>query len=53
MAGYFTDNVYAILEPREFGSGRRRKDCDFAILALIAEARYGFATLSETRFRVV
>jgi hypothetical protein len=53
MPRNFSNDVRSIFEPRQLGSGRRRKDRDFAILTLIAELGYDFAMPSETRFRVV
>lgn len=54
MPGNFADHVNAVLEPSEFGAGRRGEDCDLAILALVAETRYDFpAVSSEIRLKVV
>jgi hypothetical protein len=54
MAGDFTGDVNAVLEPCEFGAGRRRENCDLAILALVPETRYNFpAVSSEIRLKVV
>ena|GEM_PF-3945237 len=53
MARDFTDDVNPIPQPHELSARRRREDCDLAILALIALARYGFATVLEDNVRVV
>jgi hypothetical protein len=53
MPRNFSNDVRSIFEPCQLGSGRRRKDRDFAILTLVAELGYDFAMPSETRFKVV
>ena len=53
MPSDFTDDVHAIPQPSELRARRRREDCDLAIFALVAVARYGFATVLEASVRVV
>jgi hypothetical protein len=53
VARDLANHVRSILEPLQLASGRHRKDCALAILAPVAEARYVFAIVSETRFSVV
>jgi hypothetical protein len=53
MAGDFTNDVQALLEPCELAAGRRRKDGDLAVFTLIAVLRYVFAIESETSWSVV
>jgi hypothetical protein len=53
MARDLAHDVKPIFEPLEFASSRRREDCRFAILALIAVLGYDFAIESETRLSVV
>jgi hypothetical protein len=48
-----TNDVRSIFEPRQLAAGGGREDRDLAILALVAEARYIFAVLAESRFSVV
>lgn len=46
-------DVKAIFEPRELAAGRRRKDGDLAVFALVAVLGYVLAVVSETSCSVV
>jgi hypothetical protein len=53
MACDLSHDVKPVFEPMKFAASRRWEDCDFAVFALIAVLRYGFAKESETRLSVV
>jgi hypothetical protein len=46
-------DVRAFLQPAQLAAGRRRKDCDLAILAAVPGSCYVFAVESETSCSVV
>ena len=53
VLGHLAHDVQPVLEPTQFVTGRRRKDGDLAILALVAVLRYVLAIVSETSWSVV
>ncbi len=46
-------DVQTILQPSQLAAGRRRKDGDLAVFALVAVLRYVLAMVSETSCSVV
>jgi len=53
MARHLTNDMQAILEPRELAAGCGRKDGDLAIFTLKTVLRYVFAVVSEMSCSVV
>ena len=53
MARDLIYDVKPVFEPLKFAAGRRRKDCNLAIFALVAVLRYCFAMESEMRLSEV
>jgi hypothetical protein len=53
MLGHLTHDVQPVFEPTQLVAGRRRKDGDLAILALVTVLRYVLAIVSETSCSVV
>ena len=53
VLGDLTHDVQPVFEPTQLAAGRRRKDRDLAILALVAVLRYVLAIVSETSCSVV